>query len=115
MRAAQKLLGASTIGGGSTWAGVLVEGVKGVKYVPLPPGLYKNGENTGGFTHFWLLNCRKRRFSFKSTLLDIFPRRFLRNTLIVRFLVTSGILVISVQSFGSHIRPQAPGLGFITY
>ncbi len=29
--------------------GVQIEGVKGVKYAPKPPGMYKNGEKTRGF------------------------------------------------------------------
>jgi hypothetical protein len=44
MRAAQKLLGVPTIGGGSAQAGVVVEGVKGVKYALKPPGMYENGK-----------------------------------------------------------------------
>ncbi len=45
MRAAQKLLDASTIGGGSARAGGVVEGVKGVKYTPMPPGITKLQKN----------------------------------------------------------------------
>jgi hypothetical protein len=44
MRAAQKLLGAPTIGGGVPWQGVVVEGVKGVKYAPKLPRMYENGK-----------------------------------------------------------------------
>jgi hypothetical protein len=32
---------------------VVVEGVKGVKYAPKPPGMYKFGEKMGGFPHFF--------------------------------------------------------------
>jgi hypothetical protein len=41
---AQKLLGALTTGGGSVQAEGGVEGVKGVKYAPKPPGMYENGK-----------------------------------------------------------------------
>jgi hypothetical protein len=49
MRAAQKLLGARTIGGGSAWAGGVVDGVRGVKEAPKLPEMYKNDEKMGGF------------------------------------------------------------------
>jgi hypothetical protein len=47
MKAAQKLLRAPTIGRGVPGQGVVVEGLKGVKYAPMPPGMYENGEKTG--------------------------------------------------------------------
>jgi hypothetical protein len=37
--------------GGVPGQGVAVEGVKRVKYTPKPPGMYENGEKTGGFKH----------------------------------------------------------------
>jgi hypothetical protein len=45
VRAAQILLGAPTIGGGSAWAGGDGGGVKGVKYAPKLPRMYENGKN----------------------------------------------------------------------
>ncbi len=48
-----KLLGALTIGRGVPRQGVVVEGVKGVKYAHMPPGMYENGEKTCGFAHFF--------------------------------------------------------------
>ncbi len=53
MRAAQKLLGAPTIGGGSAQAGGVVEGVKGVKYTPKPPTMYENGEKRAVFCTYF--------------------------------------------------------------
>jgi hypothetical protein len=41
--------------------GMVVEGVKGVKYVPMPPGLYKNAK-MGGFAHF--LACKSPKMPF---------------------------------------------------
>ncbi len=66
MRAAQELLGAPTIGGGSAWP----------------------GDGGGG--------SQRRQISLPS-----------------RLECTKRVekLVIPVQSFGSHIRPQPPGLG----
>ncbi len=49
MRAAQKLLGALTIGRGSAAQGVVVEGVKGVKYTPELFRMYQNGEKNRRF------------------------------------------------------------------
>jgi hypothetical protein len=47
--------------------GVVVEGVKGDKYAPMPPGMYKNNNKMGGFAHVLVYkNCRKRRFLLKS-------------------------------------------------
>jgi hypothetical protein len=67
MRAAQKLLGAPTIGGGSAQAGAVVEGVKGVKYTPMLPKMYENGKKWAVSHTFWLINPRKHRFLLKST------------------------------------------------
>jgi hypothetical protein len=44
VRAAQNLLGVLTIAGGVPKQGVVVEGVKGVKYTPKLPGMYENCE-----------------------------------------------------------------------
>jgi hypothetical protein len=67
MRAAQKLLGAPIIAGGVPGQGAVVEGVKGGKYAPMPPGMFKNGKKQA-FSHtFWLINHQKCCFSLKST------------------------------------------------
>jgi uncharacterized membrane protein (DUF485 family) len=55
MRAAQKLLGATTIGGGVPGQGVVVEGVKGVKYTPMLPGIYVKIKNRRFCVLFGLL------------------------------------------------------------
>ncbi len=47
VKAAQKLLGAPTIGGGGVvprQGVVVVEGVKGIKYDTKPSGMYENGK-----------------------------------------------------------------------
>jgi hypothetical protein len=70
------------------WHGVVVvDGVKGVKYALMPPGMYKNGKKLAVSSTFWLINHRERCFSLISTLQDILPRRFLRNTLILKIFV----------------------------
>jgi hypothetical protein len=40
--------------GGLPGQGVVMEGVKGVKYTPMPLEIYKNCEKKGGFPHFCL-------------------------------------------------------------
>ncbi len=39
--------------GGVLTQGLVVEGVKVVKYVPMPPRIYKNCKKTGGLMHFF--------------------------------------------------------------
>jgi hypothetical protein len=67
VRAAQKLFGALILAGGVPGQGVVVEGVKGVKYAPMPPEMYENSEKTGGFPHFLVHKSPKCRFLLKST------------------------------------------------
>ncbi len=51
--AAQKLLGVQTIGGGVPEQGVVVEGVKGVKYTCMPHEMYENSyKKIGNFLIF---------------------------------------------------------------
>ncbi len=63
----QKLLGALIIGRGSAQQGVVEEGVKGVKYAPMPPGMYENGKKQAVSHTFMLINCQKCHFLLKST------------------------------------------------
>jgi hypothetical protein len=72
----QKLLGAPTIGGGSARAGVVVEGVKGVKYAPMLPGMYENGEKMGGFAHFLAYKSSKTLFFTQKYLTRYTPETF---------------------------------------
>jgi hypothetical protein len=74
MRAAQKLLGALTIGGGLSGHGVVVEEVKGVKYAPMPPKIYKNGKKKGGFPHFLAYNSPKSAIFCAKELYKIYSR-----------------------------------------
>jgi hypothetical protein len=39
------------LAGGAPGQGVVVEGVKGDKYIPKPPGMYKNSEKMDSFLH----------------------------------------------------------------
>jgi hypothetical protein len=59
---------------------MVVEGVKGVKYAPMPPEIYKNGEKQVVSRTFWLINRQKRHFSLKSTKQYILLGCFLWNT-----------------------------------
>jgi hypothetical protein len=66
VRVALKLLGAPTRRGpgGVPGQGVVVEGVKGVKYTPMPPRMYENSIKMGGFAHFMAYKLPK---TLKST------------------------------------------------
>jgi hypothetical protein len=39
-----------------------MEGVKGVKYAPMLPEIYENGQKTGGFPHFLAYKSPKMQF-----------------------------------------------------
>jgi hypothetical protein len=41
---------------------VVVDGVKGVKYAPMPPEIYDNGKITSSFTHFLAYKSPKMPF-----------------------------------------------------
>jgi hypothetical protein len=73
---------------GVPWQGAVVEGVKGVKYAPMPPGMFENGKKRAVWHTFQLINLRKCHFLPKSTYQDILPRCFLRNKLILKLFVT---------------------------
>jgi hypothetical protein len=111
VRAAQKLLGEPTIGGGSARAGVVLKRVKGVKYAPMPPRMYKNSEKTGSFEHFVAYKLPKMLFFAKKYLTRYTPETFFEESInfkIFRYLSDFGVM--SVQSFGSDIHPQPPRL-----
>ncbi len=48
--------------GGVPGQGVVVEGVKGVKYSPMLPDMYENSEKTGSFAHFLANKSPKATF-----------------------------------------------------
>jgi hypothetical protein len=87
VRAAQKLLGAPTIGGGSAQAGAVVEGVKGDKYAPCRPKCTKPAKNRL-FLHFLAYKLLKMPFFPQKYLTRYTPETFLSNTLILNFFVT---------------------------
>ncbi len=82
MRAAQKLLGVPIIDGGVPGQGLVVEGVKGVKYTPLPPGMYYNGRITAllaykshkmpFFSQKYLTRCTLDMFFEEYLILNLF-------------------------------------------
>ncbi len=77
MRAAQKLLGAPTIGGVVPRQGVVVEGVKEVKYAPMLPEIYKNGKKMGSFPHFLAYKLPRTPFFCSKVLYKIYSRDLL--------------------------------------
>ncbi len=48
--------------GGVPGQGVVVEGVKGIKYSPMLPKMYENGKKQGGFTHLLAYKLPKTPF-----------------------------------------------------
>jgi hypothetical protein len=48
--------------GGVPGQGVVMEGVKEVKYAPLPPKIYKNSKKMGIFQHFLAYKSPKTPF-----------------------------------------------------
>jgi hypothetical protein len=89
VRAAKKLLSVLTFGGGSARAGGGCGGSQRSQICPHAAGkVRKQQKKTGGFTHFLAYKSPKTPFSLKSTLQDILLRRFLRNTLILKFFFT---------------------------
>jgi hypothetical protein len=70
--------------------GVVVEGVKRVKYAPMPPEIYKNGEKRGGFPHFLAYKLPKMLFFTQKYLTRYTPTTFLRNASILNFSLLKG-------------------------
>jgi hypothetical protein len=99
------------LAGGVPGQGVAVEGVKGVKHTPMPPEIYENCiYKKQAVSHiFWLI---KRHFLLKSTEQDILPRRFLRNTSILKFFITEANVELYLFKVSEVLyAPQPPGLG----
>ncbi len=114
VRAAPELLDEPNIGGGSALPGGGGGGSqRNQKSLPSRPECTKTAKKQPVFHTYWLKKTPKSLFLLKSTLQNILPRRFLRIVILILiffcFLRHCG--VIPVQSFGSHIRIQPPGLG----
>ncbi len=45
--------------GGVSAQGLVVEGIKGVKYTPMLPEIYENDQKRAVSRTFWLINCQK--------------------------------------------------------
>ncbi len=56
-------------GGGVPGQGMVVEGVKGVKYALMTPRMYENSKKPGSFTHF---------LAYKSPKAPFFAQKYLR-------------------------------------
>ncbi len=96
------------LAGGVPGQGVMVEGVKGVKYPPCHQECTKTVKKKAVLCTFWLINCQKRRFLSK-VLNKIYSWDvFLRNTLILKFLITYGIVELYLFKFSEVI--YAPSL-----
>jgi hypothetical protein len=85
MRAAKNCLVRRLLAGVVPGQGVVVEGVKGVKYFLLSPKIYENGKKTGGFPHFLAYKSPKMQFFTHKYLTRYTPEMFLRNTSLLKF------------------------------
>ncbi len=113
VRAAPELLGAPTIGGGSARPGGGGGEIhRSHTYMPSQPyEIAKNGKKTGSFAHVLAYKSPKTPFFAQKYL-----TRYTRETFFEKYVnfqnhYLSHCGVISVQSFGSHLRPQPHGLG----
>ncbi len=108
MRAAPELLGALTIGRRSARPG----GGGGESYrsqisLPSRPKYAKMARKQAVLRTFWLINRLKHRFLLKSTLKDIIPRRFLRNTSIKNFSELKPLRRYTCLKFRKSYMPPA--------
>ncbi len=118
MRAAPELLGAPTIGGGSAQPGVGGGGSPRSQIsLPCHPKYTKTAKKRAVSHTFWLKNPPKCRFSFKSTLKDMYiPDTFFEEYINFKiFHYFKPWWSYTIQSLGSHIRPQPPGLGLMDF
>jgi hypothetical protein len=100
--------------GGLPRRGLVVEGVKGVKYAPMPPGMYENGEKMGGFVLFLAFKLPKTPFCIQKYVTRYTPKMFFKEYInFTIFCVLRHCGVIPLQSIGSHICPLPPGLGIM--
>jgi hypothetical protein len=104
------------LAGGLPGQGAVVEGVKGVKYTPMLPRMYKNGKKTGGFAHFLAYKLPKTLFFAQKFLTRYTPETFFKEYINFKiFCYFRHCGVIPILSFGSHIQPQPPELGLIHF
>jgi hypothetical protein len=113
VQAAPELLCVPTIGGGGGVPGpeVVVER----SYIPSQPyKIAKNGEKTGGFAHILAYKLLKTPFFALKYLTRYTHETFFEEYMNFEGHYLSRCRDISLQSFGSHIRPQPHGLGLKT-
>jgi hypothetical protein len=67
---------------------VVVEGVKGVKYTPMPPEMYKNSKKTGGFPHFSVHKSPKMLFFAQKYFTRYTPKTFFDAKINLKFIMT---------------------------
>jgi hypothetical protein len=98
------------LAGGVPGPGVVVER----SYIPSQPyKIAKNGEKTGGFAHVLAYKSPKMPFFAQKYLTRYTHETFFEEYTNFQAHYLSHCIVIPLQSFGSHIRPQPHGLGLI--
>ncbi len=78
-----------------------------------PPKIYKNGKNTGSFTHVLAYKSPKTPFFAQKCLTRYTHETFFEEYMNFKTHYLILCRVIYLQSFGSHIRPQPHRLGLM--
>jgi hypothetical protein len=88
--------------------GAVVEGVKGVKQVSMPPGIYKNSTKNGRFPALVDIKVTEKAVFNSKFINKKYSQEFFENYINFKnFCSLKRCGVIPVQSFGSHITPPA--------
>jgi hypothetical protein len=112
--AAPELLGAPTIGGGNAQSRGGGEGHSSQISLPSRPKYTKTGK-IGGFAYVLANNLPITPFFAQRYLTRYTHETFFEKYMNFKTHYLSHCRVISLQSFGSHIRPQPHGLGLNTW
>jgi hypothetical protein len=86
---------------------VVVEGVKGVKYTPMPPDIYER-RKTSGFPHFLAYKSPKTLFFAQKYLTRYTPEMFFEEY--INFNIFHYLSHCEVSKV-IYVHPQPPGLG----
>ncbi len=94
--------------GGVPGQGVVVEGVKGVKYTPMPLECMKTVKETGGLAHFFAFNSPKIPFFAQKYLTRYTSKTFLRNKIFSKYLRHCGVILYLFKVSEVIYAPRRP-------
>ncbi len=97
--------------------GVVVKGVKGVKYAPMLPKMYENCEKTGSFPNFLACKLPKTPFFAQKYLTRYTPEMFFEEYINFKhfFILKALWNYIRSKFQKSYSLPQPPGSGLQQY